>query len=728
MHRVDQHGRRKRLGVATSIAAIVALALVSALPASASAAEKQLTIQFAGSGSGSVKCEVEGEVGLKTCASKYPEGTELMLVPEAGAGSEFVEFEGDCGPILCFLTMDEDHTAVAVFDKEPGAEEFPLTISTAGTGTGTIQCEAEGAPPASCAAKYAEGTEVTVIAEADPGSEFKGFSGDCTGSTCELTIDKARSVTATFAAEASEFALTITEAGTGAGTLKCEAEEGLEEPCSTAYPQGTEVTVIAEADPGSEFKGFSGDCTGSGACSLTMNAAHSVTATFNLEPTPEFALTITTAGTGSGTVKCKVNGGSATTCASKYTQGTSIELVQSANAGSQFASWSGDCTGSGACSLTMNAAHSVTATFNLIPKPTFTLEVKKSGTGTGTVTSLPAGINCTPPCSAKFEEGKGVTLTATPAVGSEFVKWEGCASQPEPGKCKVTMSAAKTVTVTFTEKVTFILQVAKEGTGSGTVTSSPAGIACGDVCSTQFVEGETVTLTATADEGSVFIRWLGTSGSCSKDAVCTTTMSKAKTVKAKFAAVGQRTLTVKKAGAGSGTVTSSPSGINCGSTCAAGFDVLSKVTLTAAAASGSSFTGWSGACTGTGTCKVTMNEARTVTATFGAPPPPPPGNGLAVIGGTVKIKKGKKALLRVLCNGPSSCKGTVKLLIRAKLDGKTKTVTAGSADFKLAAGASIIVTIQLSRKARQLLTQGKQVQGRAAGTGVHPHGVRLKLV
>src|SRR4249919_478476 len=117
MHRVDQQGRWKRLGVATSIVAVVALALVSVLPASASAAEKQLTIQFAGSGSGSVKCEVEGEVGLKTCASKYPEGTELMLVPEAGAGSEFVEFKGDCGPILCFLTMDEDHTAVAVFDK-----------------------------------------------------------------------------------------------------------------------------------------------------------------------------------------------------------------------------------------------------------------------------------------------------------------------------------------------------------------------------------------------------------------------------------------------------------------------------------------------------------------------------------------------------------------------------------------------------------------------------------
>ena len=60
-----------------------------------------------------------------------------------------------------------------------------------------------------------------------------------------------------------------------------------------------------------------------------------------------------------------------------------------------------------------------------------------------------------------------------------------------------------------------------------------------------------------------------------------------------------RTLTVTKAGTGSGTVTSSPSGINCGTTCSASFALNTSVTLTAAPASGSTFGGWSGACTGT---------------------------------------------------------------------------------------------------------------------------------
>lgn len=78
-------------------------------------------------------------------------------------------------------------------------------------------------------------------------------------------------------------------------------------------------------------------------------------------------------------------------------------------------------------------------------------------------------------------------------------------------------------------------------------------------------------------------------------------------------------LSVAKTGAGSGTVTSSPAGISCGATCTANFDSGTAVTLTAAAASGSTFAGWSGGgCSGTGTCAVTMNAATTVTATINA--------------------------------------------------------------------------------------------------------------
>ena len=77
-------------------------------------------------------------------------------------------------------------------------------------------------------------------------------------------------------------------------------------------------------------------------------------------------------------------------------------------------------------------------------------------------------------------------------------------------------------------------------------------------------------------------------------------------------------LTVAKAGTGSGTVTSSPAGVSCGSTCSASYASGTSVTLTAAVASGSTFAGWSGACSGTGACTVSMTAARSITATFNA--------------------------------------------------------------------------------------------------------------
>ncbi len=79
-------------------------------------------------------------------------------------------------------------------------------------------------------------------------------------------------------------------------------------------------------------------------------------------------------------------------------------------------------------------------------------------------------------------------------------------------------------------------------------------------------------------------------------------------------------LTTSKTGTGSGSLTSSPAGINCGATCSGNYSYGTVVTLTAAPQAGSSFTGWSGACSGMGTCTLTMTSAKSVNANFSSAP------------------------------------------------------------------------------------------------------------
>jgi hypothetical protein len=77
-------------------------------------------------------------------------------------------------------------------------------------------------------------------------------------------------------------------------------------------------------------------------------------------------------------------------------------------------------------------------------------------------------------------------------------------------------------------------------------------------------------------------------------------------------------IAVSSNGTGSGTVSSSPGGIVCGTSCSGSYASGTVLTLTAAPAQGSTFVGWGGACTGTGTCSLTMSGDMAVTATFDA--------------------------------------------------------------------------------------------------------------
>ena len=158
-----------------------------------------------------------------------------------------------------------------------------------------------------------------------------------------------------------------------------------------------------------------------------------------------------------------------------------------------------------------------------------------------------------------------------------------------------------------------VLTVVKQGTGSVTSAPPSTAINCGADCSETVPSGTPVTLAAAPGAGFTFTGW---SGGCSGSATtCTVTLTANTTVTATFASVTY-TLTVSKAGSGTGTVAGP--GISCGTDCSHSVAGGTAVTLTATADNGSTFTGWSGACNGTGSCSVTVSANTVVSATFGA--------------------------------------------------------------------------------------------------------------
>ena len=159
-------------------------------------------------------------------------------------------------------------------------------------------------------------------------------------------MDGAKTVTATFTL--NSYALTTATAGTGSGAVTLN-------PAGGTYSHGTMVTVTATPATGSTFTGWSGACTGSGACIVTMDAAKTVTATFTLN---SYALDHGDCRNGQRLSQPQSSG-------RDIHHGTVVAVTDSPATGSTFTGWNGACTGSGVCSVTMDAAKSVTASFDL---------------------------------------------------------------------------------------------------------------------------------------------------------------------------------------------------------------------------------------------------------------------------------------------------------------------------------------------------------------------------
>lgn len=341
------------------------------------------------------------------------------------------------------------------------------------------------------------------------------------------------------------------------------------------------------------------------------------------------ALSVDTTGSGSGTVTSGPEGISCDpTCSAEFVEGEAVTLSAKAAPGSTFAGWGGACAGTGSCKVTMSEAKSVSAEFNGGGGPVFhTLKVTVSGEGkvsadSGTISSCTSAGGAS--CEGSYEEGAKVTLTETPKAGSLFAGWgtPQCDESTE-STCVVTIgSSDEAVAASFEaepEEPGIALTVSVEG--PGTVSSDKGLISCSPFCSDEYKEGTKVTLTASPNEGSLFMAWKHCDSGAVNGRQCTVTMSKAKQVSAVFGTAHALTL-AKAEGSGPGKLTAS-GGIVCPYACEHASSLLkegSAITIAQTPARHFHFSGWEGDCSGTGACELAMGEEHEVSALFEADP------------------------------------------------------------------------------------------------------------
>ncbi|MBI5296272.1 MAG: S-layer homology domain-containing protein [Chloroflexi bacterium] len=300
-----------------------------------------------------------GSVGVSPApncnnSTQYTHGTILTLTATPNTGYLFSAWSGD-------VIDTENPTTLTMTANKSVTAEFSLACFTLTTSANPVAGGSVGVSPApNCngGTQYSQGTVVTLTATANSGYNFASWSGSASGTlnptTVSMTAD--RSVTANFTA----LCYTLTKSASPAAGGSVGASPAPNCNGGTQYTHGTLVTLTAIPNSGYSFTVWSGSASGTAnPTTVSITANRSVTATFGQAC---FTLTASANPAAGGSVGVSpapnCNGGT------QYSQGTLVTLTATARAGYNFASWSGNASGTAnPTTVTMTASKTVTANF-----------------------------------------------------------------------------------------------------------------------------------------------------------------------------------------------------------------------------------------------------------------------------------------------------------------------------------------------------------------------------
>ena len=347
-----------------------------------------LSVQFGGTGRGSVTINPGGHTCQGTCSYQYDPNQQVTITPSPAGRSSFAYWTGACSGVssTCSFFLAADSTVNVVFDANT-TKKLTLLVApvkqSAGNGAITSSDGKICCGPLSvckkqvCAATYYPGAPVTLYADPGLNTFFKGFTPAtaCTVTTtnsCVLTVNATKTVYATFAGpQLLVVGRLLPDGGKGTVTsappgINCSATSTA---CRHTYLYNNWVTLTAEAGPDSVFTGWSPAkvCTGEGPCSVFMNGPKAVYATFKGPQALTVVRTSVKGGTGTvvttpAGINCGVKGGA---CNHKFTYKSQVTVTPVPAPGSSFMGWYPiqGCTGLGACTLTMDKAKNLTVRF-----------------------------------------------------------------------------------------------------------------------------------------------------------------------------------------------------------------------------------------------------------------------------------------------------------------------------------------------------------------------------